>query len=250
MSLNGIPVQNLPFLYDNNLLDSYISTTSLGLSGGQCRDDTNTVDMILNNALTISGSSVGVNGLDTGTLANTTWYYMFLISDPVTANPTAALLSASRTAPLLPFGYSAKRYIGSWLTDGSAHFIKMIKYGNSGYRRCWWDVAPNVLSAGVASSFTTLSLIAGVPPTLQTLVTFNASVTPTAAGNSASLRPTGSTSGGRYATISGSVAAVIQVSQIICPCLLATVSSVLVPAVDYLVVGSLGLSVAAFDDYV
>src|SRR5690348_130836 len=209
-SLNGVPIQNLPFLYDNNLLDSWLSNTTLTLSSGQCRDSTNIYDIVLSNAVILNSANIGVNGLDRGTLAASTWYYLFVISDPVTGNPTASVLSLSRTQPLMPFGYSAFRYVGAWRTDGSAHFLKMWKYGNAGTRKCWWDTPVSILTTGAAATFTALSLVTGVPTTLATSVTLGMDVKPTAAGNTAVLRPTGS-SGPGIVTVSGAVSAIDQI---------------------------------------
>ena len=250
INYSGIPAQNLPFLYDNNLLDAWASNTTLTLSSGQCRDSTNIYDIVLSNTITINAAVNGVNGLDTGTLAASTWYYVYIISDPVSANPTAAILSASpaSTGPTIPYGYGAWRYIGAWRTDGSSHFLKMWKYGNAGSRKCWWDAPVSVLTTGAAATFTAISLVAGVPTKLATSVTFSADVKPTAPANTAVLRPTGSTGTG-IVTISGSVTTVDQILSVECPCLIASVSSVLVPAIDYQVTGSLSLSVIAFQDY-
>jgi hypothetical protein len=247
-SLSGIPIQNLPFLYDNNLLDSWLSNTTLTLSSGQCRDSTNIYDIVLQNAVILNTASTGVNGLDQGTLAASTWYYLFVISDPVNGNPTATLLSLSKNQPLMPYGYSAFRYIGAWRTDGSSHFLKIWKYGNAGYRKCWWDTPISVLSTGIAATFTAVSLVTGVPTTLATNVTLSIDLKATAAGNTAVLRPSGS-SGPGIITVSGAVASIDQILSVECPCLLATVSSVLVPAIDYEVTGSLSLSILAFQDY-
>jgi hypothetical protein len=250
INYSGIPAQNLPFLYDNNLLDSWASNTTLTLSSGQCRDSSNIYDIVLSATVTINAAVSGVNGLDTGTLAASTWYYLYVISDPVSANPTAAILSVNAPAvgPVIPYGYSAWRYIGAWRTDSSSHFLKMWKYGVTGSRKCWWDKPISVLSGGASATFAAVSLVGAIPTSLATTVTFSATVTPTGAGNTAVLRPTGSSDTGTV-IMSGAVAAVAQVLQVECPCLIATVSSVLVPAIDYEVTGTLSLSVAAFDDH-
>ena len=245
----GVPVQNLPFLYNNNLLDAWASNTTLTLSSGQCRDSTNTYDIVLPSNVTLNAAVNGANGLDTGSLAASTWYYLFVISDPVSTNPTAALLSLSKTAPVIPYGYGAFRYIGAWRTDGSSHFLKMWKYGYGSYRKVWWDAPVSVLTNGASATFVTISLVTGVPTALATNVTLGVDVKATAAGNTAVLRPAGSTGTG-IVTVSGAVASIDQIVSQDCPCRLATVSSVLVPAVDYEVTGSVSLSVIAFEDYI
>ena len=66
-----------------------------------------------------SGSSVG--GLDTGLISANTWYAMYAIDGPVA--PVDFLMSASYTAPVMPTGYTKKRYIGSIKTDGASHIL-------------------------------------------------------------------------------------------------------------------------------
>ena len=55
----GIPIINLPFLYINGLIVSNDATTEqtvIDLSAGQCRDSTNTYDMVLNAPITVSSA--------------------------------------------------------------------------------------------------------------------------------------------------------------------------------------------------
>jgi hypothetical protein len=56
-----------------------------------------------NVSLTINASSVGANGLDTGALAISTWYYVYVIWNETTV---AGLVSLSSSAPTLPTGYT------------------------------------------------------------------------------------------------------------------------------------------------
>jgi hypothetical protein len=247
-NLSGIPIQNLPFLYGNNLLDSWNSNTTLALTAGQCRDSTNIYDIVLNNPLIINAAVNGVNGLDRGTLANNTWYYLFVLSDPRGFLPTGAVLSLSYTSPTIPYDYGAFRYIGAWRTNGSAQFLQMRKYGAGSYRTCWWDAPVLVLNAGAAASFTAVNLVTAVPPKSATNITLEVDVKPTAAGNTAVLRPTGSTGSGNV-TVSGAVSAVDQIVQVTSECLIANIGGSLVPAIDYEVTGSVTLNVTAFQDY-
>lgn len=72
-------------------------------------------------------------GLDTGTVANNTPYYIFAIYNP-TSGISDALLSASRTSPTMPSGYTKKTYVGALHTDGSGN-IRAGKwvFGNNTY---------------------------------------------------------------------------------------------------------------------
>lgn len=83
-------------------------------------------------SLSISGASAGANGLDTGTIAASTWYYVFVIWNSGT-NTTAGLISLSATAPTLPAGYAYFARIGAILTDGTANKypLAITQKGNS-----------------------------------------------------------------------------------------------------------------------
>lgn len=67
--------------------------------------------------LVISTGSSGVNGIDTGSVASSTWYSVWVISDGST---TAGLLSTSSTTPTMPGGYTLKARVGWMRTDGSS----------------------------------------------------------------------------------------------------------------------------------
>lgn len=69
-------------------------------------------------ALSINSAAVGANGLDTGVLAASTWYAVWVIWNGTT---TAGLLSLSATAPTMPAGYTYKARTGWIRTDASAN---------------------------------------------------------------------------------------------------------------------------------
>lgn len=71
---------------------------------------------------TTSSWAAGNNngGLDTGSLANNTYYYWFAIYNP-TSGAKDFLFSSSPTSPTMPSGYTKKARIGGFLTDGSGN---------------------------------------------------------------------------------------------------------------------------------
>lgn len=71
----------------------------------------------LNN--TINMTSAGAGGLDTGTVAASTWYYAFAITK--SDGTKAAMASLSATAPTMPSGYTKWARIGAFRTDGTAN---------------------------------------------------------------------------------------------------------------------------------
>ncbi|WP_368640575.1 hypothetical protein ABRZ04_05180 [Castellaniella ginsengisoli] len=68
--------------------------------------------------LDIDSATVGANGLDTGALAASTWYSVWVIWD---GTATAGLLSLSETTPTLPAGYTHKARVGWIRTDATAN---------------------------------------------------------------------------------------------------------------------------------
>lgn len=107
----------------------------------------------------VAGNNQG--GLDTGTVAADTIYYMFAIWNPKTSTADF-LFSASSSSPTLPSGYTKKKRIASLQTDGSSN-IRNGKYNffHGGYR---FDYNARItqFSGATPASFTDLNLDA--PP--------------------------------------------------------------------------------------
>lgn len=118
-------------------------------------------------ALAINSASVGANGLDTGALAASTWYSVWVIYNPTTQT-VAGLLSLSSTAPTLPAGYTHKARVGWVLTDATAskNPLSFIQYG-----RCvQFKVAAGsnlaalpIVASGAAGSTTTPTWVSFAP---------------------------------------------------------------------------------------
>lgn len=120
---------------------------------------------------TINAATTGVNALDTGSLANNTWYHVYLISDGGANSGT--LLSASATAPTMPSTYTFKYRVGAVRTGGAATFLRTIQKGNTtSYQVVAGSTTPNmpIVVTGVTGSvtvptYTTFSMANFVPPT-------------------------------------------------------------------------------------
>lgn len=281
----GKPMVNAGILYINGLGVSYLSGTTLSVAVGAARNSTNQNDIINDSVLTINAATNGANGLDSGSLANNTTYYVYIIGDslghqPVTdiitqvstmapgttivrgtvvaegvvAQPpstinnhpgTAALLSTSATAPVLPVGYDMFRRIGTVLTNGAAAILPFVTQP-VGFNQIEITFATpiQVLNAGAAAVFTAVDLTPPIPA-MVTNVMLDSIFTPTAAGDTFALRPTGSTSAGGTVIGSGSVAGVAVQS-------LVTVQSGVAlgnASIDYLVdTGALTLNVMGYVD--
>ena len=154
----------------SNLKVQVTSDTALTVTADNIVVSDGTTNMALAavNSSVASGSA-GAGGLDTGAMANTTWYNLWAIAK---ADGTkAVMLSLSATAPTMPSGYTFKARLGAVRTDGSAHLLRTLQYGN----RVQYVVGTNPTTArqmisGVSGdptvpTWTAQSVSSYVPPT-------------------------------------------------------------------------------------
>lgn len=110
------------------------SSATFGVALGRAADATNVYEMILSSAYTKTTSAWAVgtsNGaLDTGAIANSTWYHVYLIKR-LDTNVVDVIFSTSAGAPTLPSGYTISRRIGSMKTNGSAQWTSFSQDGNT-----------------------------------------------------------------------------------------------------------------------
>jgi hypothetical protein len=139
-------------------------TALFSVAAGAANDSTNAMTMVLASALaksTNSWSSGNGNGaLDTGSIAASTWYHVFLISNS-TASTVDVLISLSLT-PALPTGFTLFRRLGSMLTNGSSDWTLFIQVGNE---FLWSVPAADIAVTNLATTATLFTL--SVPPGVQ-----------------------------------------------------------------------------------
>lgn len=112
-------------------------------------------------SVTIDFGAIGAaNRLDAGSIGNTTLYYVWAIYNPATGT-AAGLGSTSETAPTMPTGYTLKRLLGAFRTDGAASFLDGIQRGDT----FLYKVPITVLSGGAATTATAINLTGYVPAT-------------------------------------------------------------------------------------
>lgn len=135
-----------------------------GIARGSAADSTAVTSMVLGTPYTKTTSAwtvgTGVGGLDTGIIANSTWYHVYIIKRPDTG-VTDILFSLSATAPALPAGYTLFRRIGSIKTNASGQWVRFIQDGDN----FTWDSPPadvNVSNPGTASVIRTISTPPGI----------------------------------------------------------------------------------------
>lgn len=111
------------------------SSATMSISAGVAADSTNSILMSLSAiSKTTASWAVGNNqgGLDTGVIANNTWYYFFEISRSDTG-VSDVIFSINPALPALPTNYTHYRYIGAGLTNGSAQWTSFTQYGDDFY---------------------------------------------------------------------------------------------------------------------
>lgn len=120
-------------------------------------------------AVNVTGdiSTSGVNGLDTGTVAPSSGYYIWLIYNPSTGT-VAMLFSLSASSPTLPVGYTYSARLGWVPTDSSSDLIRLKQRGSiARYTRTATDGYPILTSgaAGSASVFVPVTVLGFLPST-------------------------------------------------------------------------------------
>lgn len=224
--------------------------TKVNIAAGSIRDSTDTFQIISTASITVDTDVVGLNGIDTGVLAASKVYAVFVISDPITQQTTGGLVSLSYTAPVMPYGYSAFALVGYIVTDSSADFL--LGYwttNNTGNRLFMYD-APQATSitAGAATSYTAITLTTLVPTADNLPVWVYSDITPSAAARQLFLQPTGAV--GDAVIITGQVATVHVTSNSL---VLAKLSSS-VPKISYKWTAGGGdaaaISIAGYEFYI
>lgn len=219
------PIVNLPNLYLNGLLlsnDATTPNTKLDVAAGICRDSNNLIDINLGNYLNQSGIGTanaatiinfavnGINGLDTGAIAASTIYYIFVIADSSNKNVPGALASLSASAPTLPFGYDSIRLIGCCKTDGSSHILVYYASGSAEVKYFQWDapIAVTVTDSGTSATYSAMDLSVGVPASHFGKVAIKYKWTNNAPADALNFTPAGAT--GDFETVLGIAAGVAQ----------------------------------------
>ena len=150
----------------NGLNFSRTSTTTYTVNTGYCvnEDGGSRYDMTFGSSMVKSLSAwaagTGVGSLDTGAVANNTWYHIHIIRKN-SDGTLDVLLSTSATSPTMPSGYTARRRIGSIRTNGSAQIIAFSQNNDE----FLWDATVldiDVANPGTAAVTRTLTVPTGV----------------------------------------------------------------------------------------
>jgi hypothetical protein len=202
-----------PYAYGLGLSNNAVTpNTKLDVAVGSVLDSSKTFQINLDSALTIDATVVGANGIDTGALAASKMYKVYLIQGSASGELAAGLISLL-DAPYLPYGYDTYALIGYVATGAGSTFLKGYWTDDKSSWRTFMYDAPQAtaVTAGNATSYTAIDLSAFVPAVANTPVFVDSALTPSAASQTLKLQPAAGT--GDAVTVTGQVNAVIVSSQ-------------------------------------
>lgn len=197
----------------------YNNVASIILPAGlRAQDSTNAVTIEVASDLTVSLAASGAAGLDTGTEAASTWYYLYLIRKSSTGQVSAVLSTVNESVSgsiTYPSGYDQKRQLPfAILNDASSNIIAFKVMAGWPYRPYIWfnarqssnvdgTLGPcNVLNNGSSATWQAINL-GGIVPPISTSAKIKTEIT-SGGGATVSVRKTGeSHDGNRIAIATG-----------------------------------------------
>jgi hypothetical protein len=152
--------------------DGTTPNTVIDIAAGVAADANNVELMRLKTAITKSIASTwavgsGNGGLDTGTVAASTWYHVWLIRRPDTG-VVDALISTSATAPTMPSNYTQRRRIGSIFVNGSSNISLFTQNGDE---FLWLTSVQDAINVSIGATNTPVTLT--VPTGVKVNALFN-----------------------------------------------------------------------------
>ena len=146
-----------------SLINKWVTVSTVDIDAGALvLDDGSGGKVRVENVnLTVDITVSGVNGLDSGSEAPSTWYHLWVITNGSTV---AGLMSTSDTSPTLPSGYTHKGYVGAVYNDSSSDLRGFLQRGD-----LVLQVIASVLAFGTATTPTLVSLSSAIPTTATTV---------------------------------------------------------------------------------
>lgn len=163
----------VPEKYISGLNIEWIAENSISIDPGACADENSQVVMLNAGMVNVALDVSGEGGLDTGSEANSTWYYVWAIWD-ATLGSFSVILSASNSTPVMPAGYTYKRLLGTVRNNASGNLWNFQKHRVGSWAETRWledRSSTIILSAGTATTYTVVSAApwASIFSTLQHL---------------------------------------------------------------------------------
>ena len=151
-------ITDYPLGYINEMGITHVSANQKRIEIGQARSQDNVKNIDVTVPLTLTLSNSGVNGLDTGVEAVSTWYYIYTIVDDSDVLPVAGIFSISSTSPTLPVGYDRFRFIGAAKNSSVSDFLVDYMINTDGVDRVvQFDEAPFTTAVYIGVGITSWS---------------------------------------------------------------------------------------------
>jgi len=133
-------------------------TYQVDINSGIVSSEDGTVVVEVTSPITVDITASGVNGLDTGSEAVSTWYYLYIIYN-LTSDTVAGLFSTSASSPTMPSGYTKKRLVSAIYNQSGGDFLTFRQDDNEFYLLGY----QSILSGGSATSWTAVTMGNYVP---------------------------------------------------------------------------------------
>lgn len=198
---------------------AYETTTTFTVSAGNVPNSDFKNIIQFDSTVTVDITASGINGLDAGTIAASTKYYVFVIGSsnnplddnggykvPSSLYPAGVIISTSAT-PSLPFAYDMFKRIGFIYTDGSSHVVPFYQSGSGSERVMQYVNEFSELAGGTSATYAAIDVSSSVPLAGLTAL-LRLTVAPTAASDSVNVATYGSTPTVGNAMLAGAVAGV------------------------------------------
>ncbi len=193
---------------------SWVSTTQVRIAAGAARNQENNNDIVWDSALDVYTDASGAGGIDTGSIAASTPYYLYVVGDSFKNNSPVGVLSTESDGPeVIPSGYDEWVLVAHGIySDGSSHILPFIRNGNDLVREHYYNTPIAIVTNGAATTFTDVDAAAYVPA--NTIVYLKGALTPNSAGNQVQLRSKASSATAGNSGFSAVVAAVEQIMPV------------------------------------
>ena len=166
------PLRRALATYVNGCALTRTSATVITISVGEvvCSNGAGTIARFRQNTSTVTMTitTSGVGGLDTGSEASSTWYHIYADAD-ADATTFTAIASTSASAPT---GVTYYKYLGSVYNDSAGDLRNFYWFGYGNLALVMLDVPVNITTSVSAASWSSATSCAIAIPTTSTLAIF------------------------------------------------------------------------------
>jgi len=161
-----IRASKFPKEFIKDLQLEFNSTSTVDILAGSCRDEDDTHDIVSDSTINVDITSSGAGGLDTGSEASNTHYFVWIIKN-TDSGVIDGILSTSSSSPTMPSGFNVRRLLGSVRNNVGSNFFDFKMFGAGSNRFVEYmensGTTMRALSAGTAGTKTNVDLSSFVP---------------------------------------------------------------------------------------